>query len=530
MGYYLTLGLKVPEDAALTISNVSFENQTTNNFNVTFFNPSYSRNANITGVFVRTADNMILNMSLSNAILPLTIPRASDTFNGRIAINCLWNWANYTGQKITVLASLDKGSGPTREVQTPFVGLTITDVHFNASISVTHFNFTVRNSLDSVTYVNISQIVVPMGILENQTSPVLPYRLDVGKNVNFTCNSDWTNHQNRSIAITVLTAQGYTAFYNRTGQLPLVLDITNIDFSEPDTTHFNVTVRNRTESLISVNISRITMTLENGTQRTINGTSPTLPLELVGNSSVTFKCPFDWTRYREKDATITVLTAQNYTASYTKATPSPIEITQAIFNPADTTIFNITVHNSAYYYMLVHITNVTLTFENGTVREINETAITPELPHVIGYGDSISLRCPWDWTDYQGRNVTITAKTSEGYLANLAVVTPKRVILTITTISFDSTNTGVFEITLRNSAQAVENANITRITVTLENGTVKEVPSIGPLLPYLLSPSSTVKFRCQWDWSNYRGKNITITVYATKGYIISSRYTTPPIQ
>jgi ribosome maturation factor RimP len=252
------------------------------------------------------------------------------------------------------------------------------------------------------------------------------------------------------------------------------------------------------------------------------------------NASLTFKCPFDWARYRGKNATISITTVQNYTVSYTKTTLPSVEITQAIFNVADTNNFNITVHNSALYYTSVQITEITLTFENGTTKQVNGTTVTPALPITLSPGTSGALRCPWNWIDYQGRNVTITVKTStsDAQVAKFVKLTPKRVYLTITRISFDTINTGVFEISLRNSALSIEHANITRITITFENGTIKEVPSIAPLLPYLLGPNTTSEFTCQWDWSNYRVKNITITIHALKEngtteYLVSSLYTTP---
>lgn len=216
--------------------------------------------------------------------------------------------------------------------------------------------------------------------------------------------------------------------------------------------------------------------------------------------------------------------------NYTKTTPSPIEITNVLFDTTDTNNFNITVHNSALYYDLVRLDNIILTFENGTTRTFSGTTISPTLPQNITQGESKTFRCSWNWADYQGKNVTITAHTIENYVATTVKLTPKRVIMTIASISFDAVNTGAFEVKVRNSAFSVEDANITRITVTLENGTVKEISIITPSPPHLLSPGSTIIFNCQFDWTSYRGKNITVTVYAAKGYTASSIYTTPPLQ
>jgi len=531
MGYYLTLGINIPRNTTLSISRIDFTNQSTSYFNVTFFNPSYSPSAaEITKINVKTLDPPKLhNVTIAYPTTkPYIIPRAQN-----ITYVCEWNWATYTGQKIEVIAFIDNGSGPTRQAETPFVGLTITEARFNSSISVTHFNLTVHNYQYSDTDVNISKIIVPTGELPQlQVSPTLPYKLGKNQTGIFKCNWDWTNYQNKTINIAVHTAQGYTAYYNTTTR-PLVVEITNVTFTEPDITHFNVTVRNKKESSTSVNMSKITVTLEDETVREINGTLITpdkLPYKLNPNSTKTFTCPWNWTNYRGKDATISIFTVQNYTIRYSKATPPPIEITNAIFDAADTNNFNVTVRNSALYYSYVRITNITLTFDDGTDKEINGTTISPQLPYTLNQSLSQSFRCPWNWTGYQGRNVTITVKTVENYVAQFFKVTPKRVILTIAAISFDPINTGIFNVTVRNSALSLEDANITKVTVTLENGTVKEMSNVAPSLPYLISPNSTATFTCQFDWNNYRGKNITITVYAAKGYVAFSLYTTPPIQ
>ena len=246
------------------------------------------------------------------------------------------------------------------------------------------------------------------------------------------------------------------------------------------------------------------MTLENGTVKEINGTeiTPGLPYKLDRNSTIIFKCPWDWTRYRGKNTAVSIFTVQNYTVQYIKATPSPIEITNAIFDAANTNSFNVTVRNSALYYTSVNITNIALTFENGTVKNIDGTTVSPQLPYNLTQGSSVTLRGLWNWTGYQGKNVTITVGTAENYIAQLVKVTQKRVILTITSISFDSISTGTFNVIVRNSALSLESANITKVTVTFENGTVIEVPSVAPSLPYLLNSGLTATFTCQWDWSN----------------------------
>lgn len=541
MGYYLTLGIKTPEKAALSIRDVVFTSQDTSYFNVTFFNPSYSKDTNLIRIVVKSADNKFHNITVAEPEqLPKTMGRASDRYSGEETLKCIWNWANYTGKKIVVISFVDEGTGPTYETDPlPFVDLRITEVRFNSSISVTNFTLTVQNSLSSETDVNISQITVPMptgDLPSTQVSPSLetPYKLKINQTQTFNCTWNWKDYLNKTIPLIVHTVQGYTAYFN-TVTLPLNVEITNVVFSESNMTNFDVTVINRNESSNSVDINKITVTLQDGTEKKINQTQPTLtePYKLNVSLTETFKCQWNWTEYRGKSVTVSIFTAQNYNITYIKATPSPIEIIDVIFSTANTSRFSVNVRNSPFYYNHVNITTIALTFENGTEEEIDGVLITPSLypePYRLDRNSNQTFTCLWNWIDYQGRNVTITVRTEENYIAQFAQVTPKRVILTITGITFDSANKGSFNVVVRNSALSVENANITKVTVTFENGTIKEMPNVTPSLPRLLSPNSIVTFTCQWDWTNYGSKTITITIYAEKGYVTFSLYTTPPLQ
>jgi len=208
--------------------------------------------------------------------------------------------------------------------------------------------------------------------------------------------------------------------------------------------------------------------------------------------------------------------------------PSPIKITNVVFDPLNTNGFNVTVQNSEFYIMPVNLTNINLVLENETIQSINGTETTPQLPYKLEPNSTITFICPWDWSDYQGKNVTIIIWSVENYTTKFTKVTPTRVFLAIVSAVFDPIYTGNFNITLRNSEFSLDSAYITKITVTLENGTVIEILDVLPVLPYTLTSNSTVTLQCTWDWTNYRNKNIVITVHARKGYVASTQYTTPP--
>ncbi|MFQ6087061.1 MAG: hypothetical protein ACE5OV_03465, partial [Candidatus Bathyarchaeia archaeon] len=134
----------------------------------------------------------------------------SETFRG------LWNWANYTGQTIKVILFVAEGSGSTAQVRLPYVGL-IVEAHFDSSISLQHFNVTVRNDETSATYVNITKLTInretiPSKSIKVNGKPVsFPYSLNSSQSVMFTCAWNWTNYQGKSVTVAVWTLQGYMA-------------------------------------------------------------------------------------------------------------------------------------------------------------------------------------------------------------------------------------------------------------------------------------------------------------------------------
>ena len=188
-----------------------------------------------------------------------------------------------------------------------------------------------------------------------------------------------------------------------------------------------------------------------------------------------------------------------------------------------------TVQNSEFYTTYVNLTDITLVLENGTIQSINGTETTPQLPYKLEPNSTVTFICPWNWSNCQGKNVTIITHSTENYTAQFTKVTPTRVFFAIVSVVFDPIDTKSFNITVRNSEFSLDDVLITKIAVTLENGTIIEVSDVLPVLLYTLNSNSTATFRCTWDWTNYRNKNVVISVHARKGYIVSTRYTAPPI-
>ena len=336
VGYYENLNIRTPEESDITMTNATFLSQDTSFFNVTIFNPSYSPSeAVITRIATSTDDGLIHNVDTPDPPLPYTLPKATADFAGLQTFECNWNWANYTGEEVGIIAFVADGSGSTLQAETPFVDLRITDVSFNSTISATHFNVTAQNYISpasSNVTVDITEISVTAenGFKPNiaEINPALPWTLNPSESHNFMCTWDWTQYQNTSVTVALYTSQGYMCRTTKKTPLPVNLEITDILFDVTNTTRFDVTVKNDHVSPTYLNVTEISVIVKNQTIRewtTENGTAlnPPIPFTLGKNSTQTFVCPWNWAPHRDENVTVIVYTLQGFMADYTQATPPP---------------------------------------------------------------------------------------------------------------------------------------------------------------------------------------------------------------
>ena len=529
VGYYVSLDRVYPEDITVNITDYAFDPQNASYFNVTIQCPTSYKSkepANITRITVSTEDGVLHDEIATD---PPSLPHKFQRKGESQTFKCLWNWANYTGETIKIIAFVADGSGPTFEAETPLVNLKIIDPRFDSTISVTHFNMTVE--LDSPIqdmYVNITGVSIEEKSIpaENLTLYPIPYPLNPDRSVSFTCAWNWTNYQDQNVTLAVHTLQGYTAYHIHATPKPVFLTITNVLFNVTDATYFNVTIQNSKDSPTYVNITSITVTIENETFPDIPIVPPPeIPYGLNPGANVTFKCSWNWTDYREKNVTITVRTLQDFTKFTTQATTPRVilTITDALFNITDTSHFNVTIRNSEF--SLEEFVNITrITVENGA-RENLTIVPPPSLNYTLYVNKSVTFKCNWDWTSHWNDDVTITVYSLQGYSASYTKVTPAPLV--ISDALFNATDTSYFNITVKNHELSPSYVLVTSITVTLENGTIQDVTVVAPRLPYMLHQNESVIFNCSWDWTDYRGKNVTITVYTLEGYEASYTRTTP---
>ncbi len=530
VGYYESLEYRNPEAPSITMTNAAFNPQNTTHFNLTLLYPTYSASrdpAKITKITISTRDSVAHDVASVQPALPYELPRGeSEEFE------CSWNWANYTGDIVEFSVALEEGSGAAREFRTPLVDLRITDVSFNSTISVSHFNMTLENSEASTTYVNITRIAVDGEEVTAFDSYTLPLSLHPDDSIPLKASWDWTEYQGKSVTISVETLQGYVGYYPEPPEpislpSPIILEITEARFDITETTRFNLTVRNSEESPTYVSVSEIAVTVENETFSDITVLPPlALPHRLHPNNETTFECSWNWTNHREKNVTITVNTLQDVANSTTQVTTPRVilSVADVLLNVTDTSHFNVTVRNSEF--SLEEFVNITSIYVENGARESLTVVPPPSLGYALYVNESVTFKCEWDWTSYWNEEVTITAESLQGYSASLTEVVPAPVY--VSAAFFNDTATDHFNLTVKNHNLAPLYVIVTNITVTLENGTIHEVSVAAPAnLPFILHPGESITFKCLWNWTGYHDGDVTLTIFTLEGYEASYRTRTP---
>jgi hypothetical protein len=138
--------------------------------------------------------------------------------------------------------------------------------------------------------------------------------------------------------------------------------------------------------------------------------------------------------------------------------------------------------------------------------------------------------CDWDWAEYSGQTVKVIVLVEDGSGSAYEVETSP-VRLSITATIFATVNPQYFNLTVNNHHTSIIDLEFTDIVITMDNGTFFEVTEVSPPLPHTVLPDNTQDFRCYWDWTYYRDRNVTISVFTSQGYSSSRTETTPrPVQ
>jgi hypothetical protein len=519
---------RVPEGANLSIAGIYIGKDNARSFKVGVLNPSYSPgNATVTRIAVSEKGESTLydvvetDPSLENGT---SIPRGEvlnitcytvQMQNGNVTWGRLAS--QFAGETIVVHVFSTDATAANKEVELPFVKLTISETDFEPKVSFARFNITVITDIRSEVNLTITQILTPgIDLNKKDILPVLPETVGAGRVVQFRCNASWLGVL--ATEISIVTDEGYLFLRNVTLS-PSSARIESVTLNENDTDHFTVTVFNTENSTYYVNVTRIIAVLSQANGTTIENSYPAIGI--APNSTKTFTFNYTWKEYRGKSINLKAVTLQNLnTTTFTVTTPAPIIVKvlneNSVFDLKDRTHFNITLQNHQSSLEAINITEIVVE-ETGEV--INGSKTNPTIPYgKIEPGQSTTFYCSIvNWTLRAGGNLTLAVytKTNESltaYTFEFEFALPFAE-LNITNVSHTSlSGTKYLNVTIENKDYSAKSANITEITVTLGNQTTILMQS-----QFRIAPNSSFVILGVFDWEGHLGENIVITVTTVEG-------------
>lgn len=499
-----------PENTVdLIVTNVNFPVDRANYFDVTIMNPSHSvSDTNITAIYITAEGFNRTDIQSSVPVLP-TILDVGTT----MTFNCYLPWGELAGNVVTVHAVTSNNTEAARSVTTQSVKLEI-DTVFAPSESVQYFNVSVTNE-NSAINLTINRILLDYNPIEN-LSITLPRVVPINDSVSFQCFANWEGHVKPIVRAE--TQEGYIAEKRTEVSSTIILQITQVIFSETDSDEINLTLFNSPDSATSVDIMNLTLTHGNVTE-TITGdlSNPTLPRTVGKNETHVLTCAWNWTdaSYRNIDVTLTAHTKQGFASqSRTVRTPKTVDgrIDAVIFDLDDTGTFTTNLTNIAYSLQTFNVTRIDV---DGNVAGINSTLVAP--------GADSSLTCVYNWSSLIGENATITARIKYDSTETTLLYSLQVPYLKIASASFLEPSPGnlYVSVTIRHSEFSKTNATISSLYARTDNSSLLIAQNIGLTIP----KGSDMTLVFPWNWNEFLGQDIKFIVQTTDGYEASATFT-----
>jgi hypothetical protein len=184
--------------------------------------------------------------------------------------------------------------------------------------------------------------------------------------------------------------------------------------------------------------------------------------------------------------------------------------TKIDFDPTNTNQVNVTLFNSPDSATYVNITSITFTHGNVT-DTFNGTFLTPTKSLAIGKNQTVTIACPWNWTDqsYRDIDVVVTAYTTQGFTSTPQTTrTPAKYAADIAAVHFNLNDLGSFSVNLTNRPYSLLPANVTSVEINQSTTTI---------IPGLITPGTNATFTCIFNWSSLTGQNVSIKAHLMYG-------------
>lgn len=305
------------------------------------------------------------------------------------------------------------------------------------------------------------------------------------------------------------------------------LTINNVYIDKENIRSFTVNVLNPSYSPADANISRIAISLKEGTQLyDVVDSDPSIKGGIVvpvGESiNITcFKVKKDSVNFTlgeligsydfaGKTLVVHVFSSSlNSAASNIEASLPFVGLTiTADFNPNNFGKFNITLANNP-------ASEVNLTVGSIIVPGVDVTGMSPDLEEqskTIPRNESVCFMFNGSWYGVVKTNIAVY--TSQGYIFHKEIALTN-VSVIISDVAFDEENTGHFNVSISNSEESAIYVNVTKIECTLGNGTALSPFDCGSAG---IMPNSTRTFTFEWNWKMYRGQNLTVVAYFLQNF------------
>ncbi len=188
-------------------------------------------------------------------------------------------------------------------------------------------------------------------------------------------------------------------------------------------------------------------------------------------------------------------------------------VENVVFPQADFTYFNLTILNPSNSLSDVNVTAFKLSIDGKNESYMIRTAEPSLLSgFLIRKGTRQSFKCAENWGSFAGESVRVepVAENASTAMKSNPYVTPSaRLVLRPDFDDFETV--GYFNLTVRSDKSAM-NHTISQITM------LGDALNVTPSLPYTLQPNETRIFKCDRNWEDLRGQNVTIALKTAEGF------------
>ena len=404
------------------------------------------------------------------------------------------------------------------------VDLVITNVDFPVD-HADYFYVTIMNPSHSLSGTSITEIFFTVegdNKLYNVTSTyseALPIYLERGTSKTIRCDKNWGEFAGKTISVHVFATKASGAEASAETEF-VGLELNAKLNATVSCKQFNVTIENAPQSAINLTLKNIkvnSVSIENASLLP-DGQNVTFPIDLSVGKNVSLRCFYNWKSL--VNPTLRVETSEGYYAEASTNVNASVLllITDVAFNETKPDEMSISVANSPESSTPVDVSDIVLTYSNGTEYHINGNLTIPQFApyYRLGIGNTTTFNhCIWNWRNYRDQNITINVNAKQGFTpASKTIKTPQPVVLRITELDFNLTNTECFLLTVRNMPCSLQNATITNATIVYTNSI--KINQTTPGIPYTFTVGEPQTFNCTFDWSGYKGRNVTVNIYASQ--------------